>query len=88
MGWNPKPVRNRSQVIRIEMLEAPEHREVGQGEYELKYADKPKEPIYHDIMSLLRFLTKIWPEQAEHILDRLQNFRKVFINLDTGEITS
>lgn len=88
MPWNPKPIVNLDQVIKIEVLELPQHREVGEGEYELRYAHRPKEPMYHDIMSLKRLLDDIWPAECENILDRLQNFQKAYLNLGTGEITS
>lgn len=77
-----------SKVVKIECHDLPRHREVGEGDYELRWAHKPKEVMYHDIMSLARELQKIMPERAEDILDRLQNFKVAYLNLATGEITS
>jgi hypothetical protein len=87
MPRNHKPV-DPSKVVKIECHDLPMHREVGEGDYELRWADKPKEVMYHDIMSLARELKKIMPSRVEDILDRLQNFKIAYLNLATGEITS
>jgi len=87
MPYNPRPP-DPNKVIRIEMLEAPTQYEVGEGEYEVRFANDPKNPYYHDMLSLERWLNEIWPERTDDILNRLQNFKKAFLNLGTGEITT
>ena len=82
-----KPV-DPSKVVKIECFELPTHRRPNEGEYELRWGHKPKDVEYHDIMSLYKALQELWPERAEDILNRLQNFRKAFLNLATGEVTS
>lgn len=77
-----------SKVYRIEMVEEPDHFEADEGSYEVKRADKPDEIDYYDIISLHKELTNLWPEKAESIIDRIQNFRVVYIDLKFLEITS
>lgn len=88
MPWKPKPVKDKSKVIKILMLEKPMAHESGEGDYELRFGHRPKEPETHDVISLQRFLLKVWPDRADHILDRLYNFGKIYLNLDTKEIST
>lgn len=85
MNKNPKDL---SKIIRIEVLDLPEHYEPNEGEYEVRIGSSPKEPAYYDIITLDRWLRKICPNIAIEILDRLQNFRLAYLNLGNGEITS
>lgn len=88
MGLANTPVKDLSKVIKIDVLSFPEHLESGEGEYEVKFGNRPTESEYHDIMSMTKFLNKLWPERADDILSRLQNFGKAYLNLERGEITS
>lgn len=74
--------------MKIEALELPSHYEAGEGEYEIRWGNNPKEPEYHDLFSLERLLKEVWPDRCQDILDRLQNFKKAFLNLESGEIQS
>ena len=87
MPINPRPV-DPSKIVKIEALELPQHYEAGEGEYELRWANKPKEVERHDLFSLTRALKKIMPSRVDDILSRLQNFRLAYLNLETGEITT
>jgi hypothetical protein len=84
---NHKPV-DPSKIVRIECFELPEHNEPGEGEYELRYGDRPDDYEIHDLFSLKRALKTLMPDRSDDIVTRLQNFRKAFLNLATGEITS
>jgi hypothetical protein len=88
MGINPRPVKDPSKVVKIECLDLPERREKHEGYYRLRWAHKPKDIEFHDIISLGMALKSIMPDRAEDILDRLQNFRIAYLNLATGEISS
>lgn len=83
-----RPAQDPSKVIRIEMLEAPVEYEKGEGEYEVRRGDDPKNSVYHDLLSLEKWLKTIWPQRTTDILDRLQNFGIAYLNLQTGEITT
>lgn len=74
---------SKEDVIRIEMIEAPTERLPDEGQYEWKHrGDK----LYMDLLTLEKEIEKVMPGKSERILDRLQNFRKCFLNLTTGEI--
>jgi hypothetical protein len=75
-------------IVKIECFDLPQHYEAGEGEYELRWGHKPDEYELHDLLSLERALKKLMPTRVDDILCRLQNFRKAFLNLATGEITS
>jgi len=83
-----RSVTDPSKVLMIECHELPQHREKGEGDYELRWGHKPDEVYYHDVLSLERELCKITPKIAQDILDRLQNFRIAYVDLATGEISS
>lgn len=88
-----KYVPSKEDVIRITVIESPLERKPGEGVYEFRYMeDKP----LMDLITLEKELVRVAPkhpqltphQMAERILDRLQNFRRVFINTTTGEISS
>jgi hypothetical protein len=83
-----RPAQDPAKVIRIEMIEVPVEYEKGEGEYEVRRGDDPKDIVYHDLFSLEKWLRTIWPQRADDILNRLQNFRIAYLNLQTGEITT
>jgi hypothetical protein len=85
MPRNLKPV-DPTKAVRIEAHELPKHLEPEEGDYELKWGDKPKKPEYHDVITLTKRLKEIMPTRVDDILMKLQNFRKVYLNLATGEI--
>jgi len=72
-------------VIRIEMIEAPREHEVDEGIYEWRFKE---DKHLMDIITLEKELMKLAPQKCERILDRLYNFRKVYLNMTTGEISS
>jgi len=88
MGLFHTPPSDLSKIIKIDVLSFPEHLEAGEGEYEVKFGNRPKESEYHDIISMTKFLEKLWPDRSDDILSRLQNFGKAYLNLERGEITS
>jgi len=77
-----------SKVLKIEVLDLPENYEVGEGQYDLRWANNPDNYELHDLLSLERALKGIIPKRVDDILCRLQNFRVAYLNLATGEITS
>lgn len=88
-----KYVPQKQDVIRIKVIELPETFASGEGLYEWRYLyDKH----YMDIVTLKRELLDVAPKHkvlppdrvAEQILDMLQNFRRVFINTVTGELST
>lgn len=87
MPHRPKAV-DPSRIVKIDVLELPEHYEPGEGQYELRWGHKPDDYELHDLFSLERYLKELMPERVSDILDRLQNFRLAYLNLATGEITS
>jgi len=68
-----------TKVIRIEMIEAPQAYEKGDGDYEVRLGSNPDEVLYHDMFSLERWLKTIWPSRVNDILDSLHNFRLCYI---------
>lgn len=76
-------------IIKIEALDLPKFFEEDEGTYEMRYAHNPSEYQTFDIIDLKKELESIneLESRAEFILDHLQNFKRVYINLDTGEIT-
>jgi len=70
------------------MVEEPTEYEKGEGEYEVRMGNDPKNKVYHDLFSLEKWLKTIWPQRVDDILNRLQNFRIAYLNLQTGEITT
>lgn len=89
MAYNPKPA-NPEFVYKIEVLDLPTQVEPGEGLYELRYAATPDEWELHDIITMRKKLAQMFGSDhvAEQMLDRLQNFRKLYINLQTGETSS
>jgi hypothetical protein len=76
---------SREDVIRIEVIEFPMEREPGEGLYEWIFRE---DKFLLDMLTLEKEIDKYVPKKRELVLDRLQNFRKVFINLTTGAIDS
>ena len=74
-------------IIRIEVVEKPLTYESGSGLYDVRIGDSPNDILYHDIISLKKWLDEIWAEKSDRILDMLQNFNAVILNLQSGEIT-
>jgi hypothetical protein len=74
-------------VIKIVMVHKPEERELGEGLYDLRFGTDPKEPHYFDIIGLEKELKRHLPGMQEDIIDRLYNFRQVYINKKTREVT-
>jgi hypothetical protein len=76
-----------SKIIRIVAQDLPEFEEPGEGDYVVRFGDRPDTPELHDVITLRAFLKDLWPDRVADIIDRLQNFRRVYLNLATGEIT-
>lgn len=85
-----RPPQDPSKVIRIEMLEAPTEYEKDEGEYEVRLGSAPNEKVYHDLLSLDKWLKSLpqWAHRHDDILSRLQNFSICYLNGQTGEITT
>ena len=82
MGVLPK----REDIIRVEVIELPTQKEPGHGLYEWRYMD---DKYVLDIMDLEKELAaKVTSHDPVVLLDRLQNFRKIYINIRTGEVST
>lgn len=81
-----KYVPRKEDVIRIVVIELPEQFKSGEGLYEWRFmTDKH----LMDVVTLQKELSRTYDRmQVERILDRLYNFRKAYLNLHTGEISS
>lgn len=88
-----KYVPSKEDVVRITVIELPQDHKVGEGLYEWRYlSDKH----LMDYLTLKKELVKIAPPHpqlgpemvVERMLDRLQNFRRMYVNTVTGELTS
>jgi hypothetical protein len=77
-----------SRVMKIEALELPKVVEEFEGIYEIRYADNPKDYQTFDIIDLRKEISSIkeLKDKTDFILDHLQNFKVIYINLDTREI--
>ena len=75
----PKP----EDVIRIVAEELPTTPDKGDGLYEWRWCT---DKYYLDFVDLGKEIDKVMPGRSEEILERLQNFRKVFLILNTGEV--
>ncbi len=80
-----KTVPRREDIIRIVLLDPPEHYRKGEGIYEWRHMD---DKFYVDIIDAEKEINDVMPGRGEAILDRLQNFKKVFLNTATGEVTT
>lgn len=80
-----KYVPSRDDVVRIEMIIAPEEHAKDEGLYEWWFRDNK---LLMDILTLEKELKRYLPAKCEKILDRLYNFRKLYLNLTTGEMSS
>lgn len=86
-----KYVPSAEDVIRIEVIELPTELAKGEGLYEWRYmSDK----YLLDIFTLKQEIRDKIPNSKDipdevfvtHILDRIQNLRRIFVNIRTGEI--
>lgn len=80
-----RPV-NPDKVVSIVVHDLPMYMEPEEGDYELKFGNRPKNPEYHDIITITKRLEGLMPNRVDDILMKLQNFKKVYLNLETGEI--
>jgi hypothetical protein len=87
MPYKPK-LPDPSVIVKIEVIELPSELEKNEGLYEMRLGSNPKKPVYYDIIDMKKELEKLMPNKGDDIIDRLQNFRKAYLNLKTGEITS
>ena len=88
-----KYVPAKEDVVRITVIDPPLERKRGEGLYEWRYlSDKH----LMDLLTLEKELVKIAPahpqlkveQVVERMLDRLQNFKRLFVNTVTGEMSS
>lgn len=86
MSINPKKV-DPADIVKIVMVDAPDTFEDNNGLYEVRYGNKPDVSEFFDIVKLEKMLSGIENIIADQILDTLQNFRRVYINKKTSEIT-
>lgn len=77
---------NPNDIIRIEMIEKPLTREKGEGLYEWRRGASEKFLV--DMIDLEKEVNSVMPGKGIDILDRVQNFYKVYINLATGEVST
>lgn len=82
-----KPVgkAKREDIIRIEMFDRPDRIQVGEGSFEIRYMD---DRYFVDSKGVLDKIAEYFPDVNEQIFDRLWNFRKIFLNITTGEIST
>lgn len=70
------------------MIDRPESAEPGEGEFEVKWAGTPKGDYeLYDILGIRKYIDNLLPGKGEDLSDRVFNFRKLYINLATGEVT-
>lgn len=83
----PKPSQSRAtrlDIIKIELIDHPTKLEKGEGTYLIRYLD---DRFFMDIHDCMRYLEKnVHIGISVHVMDRLQNFKKVYVNKVTGEI--
>jgi len=72
-------------VVRIDRILNPEHREKGEGLYEWRYL---KRKYQVDFLDLLKEVEAVMPGEGESVAERLMNFPRVFLVLSTGEVFS
>ena len=74
-------------IIRIEMIDKPYQWGKGCGLYDWRYCN---EKFTVDIVDLKKEIEKVpkFEKMGERILDRIQNFRVVYLNMKTGEVTT
>lgn len=76
---------SREDVIRVEVIELPKERLPDEGLYSWKFRETN---MLMDYLTLEKELNLHVPKRTAFILDRLQNMRRVYINLTTGEVSS
>lgn len=81
----PTILPNPEYVVRIDRILNPEHRERGEGLYEWRYL---KRKYQLDFLDLLKEIEGVMPGRSEDVVERLMNFPRVFLVLNTGEIFS
>lgn len=72
-------------IHRVRVILPPAHFARMEGLYEFRHEDIK---FYVDIIDALKELDDLIPGRGEHLLDRLQNFRTIFINTATQEVTT
>ena len=70
-------------LIRVKMITRPLQRLKGEGYYEWRDAH---EKFYVDILDLEKEIEEVMPGRGIELLDRIQNFRTLYINRRTGEV--
>ena len=74
-------------IIRIEMIDKPHEFGKGHGLYEWRYCSKKFTLDIFDLKREIETLDK-FKKLSERILDRIYNFRVIYLNIRTGEVTS
>jgi len=72
-------------IIRVEMIDRPEVDEPGEGLYEWRHLSNR---FSLDLRTLRNEIEKVMPGRSEEISDRIFNFRIVYMNLRTGEVST
>lgn len=83
----PTPVRppKREDIVRVVMVEKHERLEKGEGLFEVRYMD---EKFYLDSVDCIMYMEDKIPNMGVQLMDRLYNFKRLYLNLRTGEITT
>ena len=87
MGTIEKSKPTKEDVIRIEMIDKPYTWGPGEGLYEWRWCDQK---FTVDMIDLKKEIEKIpkFEKMGERIMDRIQNFPVLYLNMRTGEVTS
>ncbi len=78
-----KPTVNKEDIIRIKVIDLPKQRLKGEGLY--RWQD-PHNNYLLDMLDLEKEIDKILPGKGLDLLDRLQNFKTIYINRSTREV--
>jgi len=70
-------------LIRIKVIELPKYRVKGEGLYEWRDIHNK---FLVNMLDLEKEIEQVLPGKGIDLLDRLQNFRKIFINRRTKEV--
>lgn len=81
---------HKSDFVRVEQLIAPESRDKNEGLYEIRTTRPDDRGITMDVLDLLKEFESypVLKGKSEQLLDRIYNFKILYLNIRTGEVTS